>query len=267
MQVLASGADDAAALGVADFKGLPQRRRKTEQGLAALELDPYREVALVYAPGVVDRRRQGDHRPLREACGSASPSSTADKGAEQRRATSIRATRITDTQYAAFYYPWIVISDPQTGARKLVPPGGHVLGVYARTDTERGVFKAPANEIVRGVLDLEYDINDSTQDDAESARRERHPQLPRPRHPRLGRAHADVERAVEVRERAAAVHLPRALDLRGHAVGGVRAERRRAVGARHRHDPAVPAHAVAAAARCSAAPRRRRSSSPATARR
>ena len=34
-----------------------------------------------------------------------------------------------------------------------VPPGGHVLGVYARTDTERGVFKAPANEIVRGALD------------------------------------------------------------------------------------------------------------------
>ena len=45
-----------------------------------------------------------------------------------------------------------------------MPPGGHVLGVYARTDTERGVFKAPANEIVRGVLALEYDINDGTQD-------------------------------------------------------------------------------------------------------
>ena len=34
-----------------------------------------------------------------------------------------------------------------------MPPGGHVLGIYARTDTERGVFKAPANEIVRGALD------------------------------------------------------------------------------------------------------------------
>ena len=46
------------------------------------------------------------------------------------------------------------MSDPQSGARTLVPPGGHVLGVYARTDTERGVFKAPANEILRGALQL-----------------------------------------------------------------------------------------------------------------
>ena len=51
-----------------------------------------------------------------------------------------------------------------------MPPGGHVLGVYARTDTERGVFKAPANEIVRGALALEYDINDGIQDDAQPAR-------------------------------------------------------------------------------------------------
>ena len=78
-----------------------------------------------------------------------------DKG--QRNTTDLDPrTDLAETEYAAFYYPWIVISDPQTGARKLVPPGGHVLGVYARTDIERGVFKAPANEIVRGALDLEY---------------------------------------------------------------------------------------------------------------
>ena len=39
-----------------------------------------------------------------------------------------------------------------------------MLGVYARSDTERGVFKAPANEIVRGALDLENEINDEVQD-------------------------------------------------------------------------------------------------------
>ena len=55
------------------------------------------------------------------------------------------------------------MSDPQTGARKVVPPGGHALGVYARTDVERGVFKAPANETLRGALELEFDINDDTQ--------------------------------------------------------------------------------------------------------
>jgi phage tail sheath protein FI len=72
---------------------------------------------------------------------------------------------VTDSSYAGFYYPWLITADPRTGARKLVPPGGHVLGVYARSDTERGVFKAPANEIVRGALDLEQEINDQVQDD------------------------------------------------------------------------------------------------------
>jgi uncharacterized protein len=71
---------------------------------------------------------------------------------------------VQDTEYAALYYPWIWISDPQTGVRKNVPPGGHVLGVYARTDAERGVFKSPANEILRNVLDLNADIDDGKQD-------------------------------------------------------------------------------------------------------
>ena len=48
------------------------------------------------------------------------------------------------------------------GARKQIPRGGHVLGVYGRTDSERGVFKAPANEVLRGVLDLEFAIADNT---------------------------------------------------------------------------------------------------------
>jgi len=45
----------------------------------------------------------------------------------------------------------------------MVPPGGYVLGVYARSDIERGVFKAPANEIVRGAVDLEFPIDDRQQ--------------------------------------------------------------------------------------------------------
>ena len=49
--------------------------------------------------------------------------------------------------------------------RTLVPPGGHILGVYARTDAEPGVWKAPANEVLSGALDVEFTIDDSTQDD------------------------------------------------------------------------------------------------------
>jgi uncharacterized protein len=68
------------------------------------------------------------------------------------------------TKYAAFYYPWIKILDPLTGLPILVPSGGHVAGVYARVDQEKGVHKAPANEVVNGALGLEFNITKGEQD-------------------------------------------------------------------------------------------------------
>lgn len=68
------------------------------------------------------------------------------------------------TDFAAFYYPWIKIINPETGMLQLMPPGGYVAGVYSRSDTERGVHKAPANEIVQGASDLEFQIMKGEQD-------------------------------------------------------------------------------------------------------
>lgn len=62
-----------------------------------------------------------------------------------------------DTSYAAIYYPWIRVFNPLTRDTLLVPPAGHVAGIYARTDRERGVHKAPANEVVRDIVNR--DIN------------------------------------------------------------------------------------------------------------
>jgi phage tail sheath protein FI len=59
-----------------------------------------------------------------------------------------------DSSYAALYYPWITVYDPKTQKNIQVPPSGHMAGLWARTDTQRGVHKAPANEVVRGALDL-----------------------------------------------------------------------------------------------------------------
>jgi phage tail sheath protein FI len=70
----------------------------------------------------------------------------------------------TDSKYAAFYYPWIKVMDPLTNSPKLVPPGGHIAGIYARSDTERGVHKSPANEIVRGALGLQFSLTKEEQD-------------------------------------------------------------------------------------------------------
>ena len=71
-----------------------------------------------------------------------------------------------DSSYAAMYYPWVRVADqsdnPQT--TKLVPPSGHMVGVYNRVDSDRGVHKAPANEVLRGVVDLELQLTRGEQD-------------------------------------------------------------------------------------------------------
>ena len=93
------------------------------------------------------------------------------------------------------------------------------------------------------------------------------PLLRGPRLPALGRAHDQLRPGVEVRQPAPLLRLPRALDRPRHAVGGVRAQRRAAVGQRPAHDRGLPVQRVADRARCSATSRRRRTSSAATARR
>ncbi len=69
-----------------------------------------------------------------------------------------------DSTYAAYYYPWLSVLDPVTNREKLAPPGGHVAGIYARSDLEHGVHKAPANEVVRGIVGLQHDITKGEQD-------------------------------------------------------------------------------------------------------
>ena len=69
-----------------------------------------------------------------------------------------------DSNYAALYWPWIKVFDPASGENVLVPPGGHMAGIWSRTDGARGVHKAPANEVVRGVIDLELNISRSEHD-------------------------------------------------------------------------------------------------------
>ena len=59
----------------------------------------------------------------------------------------------------ALYYPWLITSSNPNP----VPPCGHVAGIYGRTDSKTGVFKAPANEEIFGVLDLEIQIDNSIQ--------------------------------------------------------------------------------------------------------
>lgn len=71
-----------------------------------------------------------------------------------------------DSTKAALYYPWVVVANPltRTPTEITLPPSGFVCGIYARNDIERGVYKAPANEIVRGALRFEREINFAQQE-------------------------------------------------------------------------------------------------------
>jgi phage tail sheath protein FI len=69
-----------------------------------------------------------------------------------------------DSRYATLYYPWVRVFDPAAGRNTTVPPSGHIAGVWARSDAERGVHKAPANEVIRGAVDLEIRLSKGEQD-------------------------------------------------------------------------------------------------------
>jgi uncharacterized protein len=80
------------------------------------------------------------------------------------------------TDYAAWYFPWIKVFDPATKLEHPtgdgsvgVPPSGHLAGVYARVDEERGVHKAPANEAILGALDVTQAISKADQMDLNPA--------------------------------------------------------------------------------------------------
>lgn len=65
-------------------------------------------------------------------------------------------TKPRSSKYAALYYPWIKITDSSS---RLIPPGGHIAGIYALTDIQKGVHKAPANQIVKGAINTEFTVS------------------------------------------------------------------------------------------------------------
>jgi phage tail sheath protein FI len=69
-----------------------------------------------------------------------------------------------DSKFAALYWPWIKTFDPSTGTSRFIPPSGHMAGVWARNDDTRGVHKAPANEVIRGVTSLQTQITKTEQE-------------------------------------------------------------------------------------------------------
>ncbi len=63
-----------------------------------------------------------------------------------------------DTAYAALYFPWLVVD--AGGEKRSIPPSGHLAGIFARSDADHGVHRAPANEPIHGITDLELVLQD-----------------------------------------------------------------------------------------------------------
>ena len=79
-------------------------------------------------------------------------------------AQAITGTALPKSSYAAVYFPGIKIADPLNGGRlRSVAPGGTIAGLYARTDSAHGVWKAPAGTeaTLAGVQAVDYPLTDS----------------------------------------------------------------------------------------------------------
>ncbi len=164
---LAMGDDAVSLITDATYVGAPDAEPERRTGIYCLENQE--DISIVACPGRTGALSQGtlighcEHMRYRFAVldGPAPPNDSLNDVQSKRQQF--------DTKYAAFYHPWLVIPDPfpanlsYVGAYP-IPPSGHMLGVYARTDIERGVHKAPANEVVRGIVSLQRALNKSEHD-------------------------------------------------------------------------------------------------------
>ena len=162
---LTAGSDGIAGA-AADFGGSGSGHDAT--GLAALA--DVEDIAIVAAPGSAALAATADRQAVRDTliahCELLKYRFAVMAGEQNADVAAIREVRGRhDTKYGALYYPWIV-APATTGARDTIQlsPEGAVVGVYARTDIERGVHKAPANEVVHGALRFSRNVNKGQQD-------------------------------------------------------------------------------------------------------
>lgn len=151
---MAGGDDGAGAITDQDYLGNPLAAIGQRTGLFGLEeID---EISLLCVPDEVNDAVPSGVRTAIRTATVGQCERLKDRFAilqvEEGQGNVAAILPPVDTMYAAIYYPWIRVFDPRSQDFVLVPPGGHVAGIYARTDVERGVHKAPANEVVRGIL-------------------------------------------------------------------------------------------------------------------
>lgn len=147
------------------YKGADAADPKDRQGLFTLKnID---EISIVAIPG---RTTQSIQSALIEHCELMRYRFAVIDAEIRSNLANVQEQRgLYDSKYAALYYPWLKIPDPfpenpRITSYVFIPPSGHTIGIYARSDIERGVYKAPANEVIRGIADLEVKLMKEQQD-------------------------------------------------------------------------------------------------------
>jgi phage tail sheath protein FI len=161
-RTLDGGSDDLATIDDDTYIGAPAADPEDRTGIYTLEnID---DISIVAVPG---RTAQDVQNALINHCTRMRYRFAvldADEGAKLKGVQTQRQNY--DTTYGALYYPWMVIGDPfgRNGDVRYIPNSGHVVGIYARSDTQRGVHKAPANEVILGIRDLQVRLTKGEQD-------------------------------------------------------------------------------------------------------
>jgi len=121
------------------------------------------DISMVAVPGVTDEAVQSQlitHCELLRY-----RMAVLDSPQNARDVTEVQSHRNNyDSKYAAYYSPWLKALNLSNGRSEVFPPSGHVMGIYARSDNTVGVHKAPANEPVRNITDVDLPFTASEQD-------------------------------------------------------------------------------------------------------
>lgn len=151
---------NALAAGPADYIGVDNGAGKRTGIQAFVDNDV---VSIMSVPGVTDPNVQ---LSLVAHCENlASRFAVLDVPQGAHKVQDIENHRnMFDSTYAALYHPWLIVFDPLDRKNIAIPPSGSVIGIYARSDTQRGVHKAPANEVVRACVGLDVQFNNGEQD-------------------------------------------------------------------------------------------------------
>ena len=169
IDTLLTGGNDGQLPEPDDYTGREDPDTNNKTGLVSFE--DIEDISIVAAPGATAsyNDRETDATAIINAVISHAEKmryriAVLDSG-EGLSISEVRSQRAKmDSKYAALYYPWIRVVDPVTNTEMNLPPSGFVAGIYARNDTNRAVYKAPANEVVNGAIGFEKLLNKAQQE-------------------------------------------------------------------------------------------------------